>query len=476
MADKKQMTKEQMYEALKKKFEEQYKRDLSRIGTRSDSVSEEQYKQIAKEKYDKYIAELDAAKDDETKLQEYIEVVEALPKIPEKNVEGDYTTMLPEEKMYKDREKAMNQAFGIADEPYIDDIPFSTEDIVKDIRSKDQTGQTLEQYSAELPSTSADIPNSIQPTVTLPEVEIIAEAPNKHASQGMGYEDTTDYDAIAKDVAALPSNNDYIAGLSKEGMGTKQSEFTIPTFEEEGYIDDIPFDTSKIMETGDIPEMGTDMASTDITGDISSIGSTVGAVGDMFGSLASLATTIINRSTDSPNKSFFEAYAQDALGTLNESKKYAKQTYDLGQKSNLLAEHTQRERNRNSARGVSSLRGLDMGTHIAGLQANERGIMNYSNQMMNILGRESNMLLDRDRVVMGARERADLRNRADKDAYYTNLSQNFADIGATTQNIGATMNQNQYNNQAISSMNAGSPNVQYIYDPVTGTYTPVNKS
>jgi len=105
-----------------------------------------------------------------------------------------------------------------------------------------------------------------------------------------------------------------------------------------------------------------------------------------------------------------------------------------------LAQNTQREGLRNSARGANELRALNLASE-AQNNVNERSIMaTYFDRVLGIKGQQASTMLDRDKVVMGSTERMNDRNQANKDNYLSNLSSNINDFGTGMQVQGKMYN------------------------------------
>jgi len=171
------------------------------------------------------------------------------------------------------------------------------------------------------------------------------------------------------------------------------------------------------------------------------IGTIVGAAGSTLSSLVNLGVTLSSNDKEPSNP--FAGYADRAMRKLDESKQFAGRNKDLQMQDLLLSENTARASNRNSARGINTMRALDLGSHIAGMGAERKINQDYNTTMQGIMGQEASTLLNADGVVMGAEERRNDRVQANKDNYRSNLSSNITDFGNMFQNMGKISNQQE---------------------------------
>lgn len=174
-------------------------------------------------------------------------------------------------------------------------------------------------------------------------------------------------------------------------------------------------------------------------------GDITGMIGNLVGGVAPLVTTVANRAGDKPNINAFKGFGADAIA----SNKRAMSTVDSVKDSALqdiqLQETGARNRNRNSASSVNTLRALDTVTDLAGDQASNSVYDNFSKQMMSLFGQESQLENIQDNAVMTGNQRADEADRADRDNFFTNLGQNFVNLSTTAQKTGKDLNTKKEN-------------------------------
>jgi hypothetical protein len=187
-------------------------------------------------------------------------------------------------------------------------------------------------------------------------------------------------------------------------------------------------------------------------------GDMLGISGNMFSSIAPYLNTLKNRAGDTPNVNSFENFGQDALSANDQS-----QTYVKGQKDNALMRsergaNTARRSGRNSARGVNTMRALNLATEQNKNIADNAIFDNFSKQMMQLLGQRSGLENLQDQAVMGGEQGRDLADRQDRDIFYTNLAKNLTGMGEGIQQTGKDLNQTSQNEIMMNMLNMLSEN------------------
>ena len=158
----------------------------------------------------------------------------------------------------------------------------------------------------------------------------------------------------------------------------------------------------------------------------------------------SAATTIdfISNVVDGPDKetNYFADYANRTLAKIDEIKRFAGVTRKMKLADTTMAEQGARAANRGTARGIGSLRALDLGIHIAGMGERRAIESEFATDVTKTLGMEADTLLNQDATRMGAETDRAEKEQMNKDTWKTNFSQSLMNIGSTAQNIGRNMN------------------------------------
>lgn len=171
-----------------------------------------------------------------------------------------------------------------------------------------------------------------------------------------------------------------------------------------------------------------------------SYGDVLGMAGSLYGAFSGRSNTMKNRATDTPNINPYKEYGQEGLKTIDSmfdnldfSKKQALQDLELGRNSML-------SRARNSARGVNTLRAMNLAADSSVNNSKSKVYSDHANKINSILGIKSNAQNQKDRMVMQGEYMRDMNDRRDKDNFYTQLGIDNQSIATGIQQFGKQMN------------------------------------
>ena len=196
-------------------------------------------------------------------------------------------------------------------------------------------------------------------------------------------------------------------------------------------------------------------------------GDILGMAGTLFSANKPMSLTEEARAGDTANINAFEDYGVQGLQTLEESKGY------IGQQKDKALQDLESNRtratisNRNTARGVNTLRALDLASESSAQNAKGDIYDDFSKQMMNLLGTQAGFENQQDSVVMQGEQGRDLADRQDRDNYYTQLAQDLSSKGQGIQQIGKQINENKFNRDSINALNDSSSNFKYVNGQLT---------
>lgn len=185
----------------------------------------------------------------------------------------------------------------------------------------------------------------------------------------------------------------------------------------------------------------------------STFGNTVGLVGNLISAFGPMRNTLKNRAGDTPNINAFEDFGNDGLDVIDESKGYIAGQRDNALKDVNRATVSNKNRSRNTARGVNTMRALDLASDMAENQSRENIYDNFSKQMMQILSQEAQMENQQDQVVMSGEQNRDLADRQDRDNFYTQMAQDIATMGQGIQQTGKDLNQVEQQKTIMKMLN-----------------------
>jgi len=247
--------------------------------------------------------------------------------------------------------------------------------------------------------------------------------------------------ALSKQIPAI-SDNASLDGVGK--TDTNQSFATFANSMNKGY------DASGTPAAAKTGEEGSGFG--DMFGDFT-LGDGIGLAGTLYSTFAPMKNTKANRAGDTPNINAFKEYGQDGLETLKKSKQYINQVRGEKLKDLELARTSSIKRNRNGARGINTLRALDLATDANVNNAQEQTYNSFAESMMAILGQEAGMENQIDGVVMQGEQNRDLADRQDRDNYFSQLAQDIATKGRGLQETGKDLNQKKENQVMMNLLN-----------------------
>ena len=175
-------------------------------------------------------------------------------------------------------------------------------------------------------------------------------------------------------------------------------------------------------------------------------GDYLGLLGTAYASVAPLLETQKNRATDTPNIDYAKNYGRDSLAKLGEMKQELSGYQTLAEKKLAEKENAARDRLRNSARGINTLRALDTAVNVQTNRAVDDLYLGMAEATMGILGQEANMLEKIDAVTVKSATERDIADKMDKDSYHTQLAKDKVSIGQGLQQMGRNVNLIKYRN------------------------------
>lgn len=184
-----------------------------------------------------------------------------------------------------------------------------------------------------------------------------------------------------------------------------------------------------------------------------SMGDIVGMIGNIYSMNEPMKNTLRNRAGDTPNINAFKDYGKEGLAVLDKSKAYVNQVRDQQLQGLEKARVGAINRGRNSARGVNTMRALDLATDSAVNTQQSQIFQQFAQAMMSILGQEAQMENQQDQVVMQGEQNRDLADRMDRDNFFSQMAQNIANKGTGIQKTAKDMNQIKTRNVTGKAMN-----------------------
>jgi len=246
-----------------------------------------------------------------------------------------------------------------------------------------------------------------------------------------------------------PSSVNFKSDNASNDLGISDSTLTPG-------VNDFSYGDETILGENVLPGEKSSMNFPNFTG-----GDLVGMAGTIYSAFEPMKNTQANRAGDTPNINMFKDFGNDALDRIEEAKGYVGQQRDKALKDLETSRTRTTRANRNTARGVNTLRALDLATDVNANEAQADIYDNFSKNMMDLLSKQAGFENQQDQAVMSGEQARDLADRQDRDNYYTQIAEDIATKGQGIQQIGKMLNQNKYNTAAEQAVNDSSVNFQY---------------
>lgn len=179
------------------------------------------------------------------------------------------------------------------------------------------------------------------------------------------------------------------------------------------------------------------------------LGDGIGMAGNLFGAVAPLLNTIANRAGDMPNKNAFKNFGKDALDANEDAQGYVRGQRENAEEDLRTARNASKIANRDGARGINTIRALDLATDLGYGKGTNQIYDTFAKQMMTMLGQKSELENVQDTYVMSGEAKRDQADRADRDNFYANRGADFANLGTNIQGIGKNLNTHKGNQDMV---------------------------
>jgi len=139
---------------------------------------------------------------------------------------------------------------------------------------------------------------------------------------------------------------------------------------------------------------------------------------------------------DRPNENFYSNYGNDAERSFDAAERGVAGSRDRAFEENRLAQNLRMRGARNAARSSNVQQAMQQAAMTSTQKGNENITGQYNNALRALLTRRAGFENEQDRVVMGGREQATLRDQQDRDNFFTQLSRSFSNMGLGQQYTG----------------------------------------
>lgn len=187
--------------------------------------------------------------------------------------------------------------------------------------------------------------------------------------------------------------------------------------------------------------------------DTGDLGNTIGMAGNVYSAFAPMKNTLKNRAGDTPNVNAFANFGEDGLAKLEESGMFINQMKDEALGDLELSRQGTVNRNNNSARGINTLRALNLASDAQYNKGKSDIYNSTAGQMMQLMGQQANAEDVQDQMVMKGEETRDLADRMDRDNFFSQMATDISTKGKGIQQIGKDLNQTKQNEVAMNLIN-----------------------
>lgn len=204
---------------------------------------------------------------------------------------------------------------------------------------------------------------------------------------------------------------------------------------------DNPMD--KTIQMSSVPKEGGegDGSGVELGAGMPTVGDLVGMAGNLYQAFKPRSLTLENRGGDTPNVNSYRDFGKDGLKTIQGAKQKVQELTNEAKRDLQLNRNAIAKRNRNSARGVNTLRALDITADNMLNQSEADVNARAAAQLLNLISQEAQMQNTQDQVVMGGEAQRDLADRQDRDNFYTQLAKDEVAVGQGVSRTGKAMNQ-----------------------------------
>ncbi len=184
-----------------------------------------------------------------------------------------------------------------------------------------------------------------------------------------------------------------------------------------------------------------------------SFGDSLGLLGNAVGATAPLTTTLLNRFQDRKNPNFFNTYGQAALADNDKLMQNLQANRDVTLRDIDLQSATTGQSINDGARSSSVKRSSQLALNSNTNLAKSKARANYAQQLASVFGQRAQMNLNIDQTRSQGATQADQLDRADTDAFFTNLNKDFNNVSTILQKTGKDFNDRKYNERALTLLN-----------------------
>lgn len=178
-------------------------------------------------------------------------------------------------------------------------------------------------------------------------------------------------------------------------------------------------------------------------------GDIMGMAGTIFGGVAPMANTFMNRAMTPNELNHYREFGAESMRAFEEGEGLASINRDSSLQDLQLQKNTLAGKNRTTAKGVNTLRGLDIEGSTALNQGINQAYAQYANQMLGLKGQKAQQANVIDSTRMAGEEKKAENTLKNLDNFHTQLGIDLTTQSEALQNQGKNLNQEHYNQQIL---------------------------
>ena len=179
-------------------------------------------------------------------------------------------------------------------------------------------------------------------------------------------------------------------------------------------------------------------------------GDIMGMAGTFLGGTAPMMNTMVNRMMTPNELNHYREFGAEGLKAMQEAQGLATINRDKQLADIKLREEAGRQRGRNSARGVNTLRAEGIASDMGANQAQNQAYAQFAGQQLGLLGQKAQQANLIDSTKMAGEEKKVENTQKNLDNYYSQLGTDFTTQSEALQNQGKNLNQEHYNQMVLN--------------------------
>jgi hypothetical protein len=183
-------------------------------------------------------------------------------------------------------------------------------------------------------------------------------------------------------------------------------------------------------------------------------GDLLGIGASLYQGVAPLLNTYKERATDTANENYFKNYGEESLKEYDNLQGTMESLFESQVDRLAQSKRTQQANNSLGARGINQKRALNLAGEQQFQSSSNDAMANFNQQLMSIGQGKAALKSQIDSTVMGGEREADIANRMDKAAFYTERGKDIVGLTESLQSVAGNVNEAKYRDSMQTMINA----------------------